>query len=78
MSACIFLFKKRDPTTIATGEGLVVPKAWLATNKDPRTHKADVRAADQTFLTFPEWFLVFSRKNKRIILNTIPQHPFHS
>lgn len=60
LAACIFFFKKRNPTTIASGEGLVIPKDWLVTKKNPQTPKADVRPADQTFLTFPEWFLVFS------------------
>ena len=46
--------------TVASGEGLVVPKEWLFTTVSPSTPVADVRPADQTFLTFPEWFLVFS------------------
>ncbi|HZY78183.1 MAG TPA: hypothetical protein VFE50_01575 [Cyclobacteriaceae bacterium] len=46
--------------TVAAGEGLVVPKEWLFTNESPKTPTVDVRPADQTFLTFPEWFLVFS------------------
>jgi len=60
LASCIFFFKKRQPTTIAIDEGLVIPKEWLVTNKNPQTQKADVRPSDQTFLTFPEWFLVFS------------------
>lgn len=46
--------------TVPSGEGLVVPKDWLFTKPDPKTPAVDVRPADQTFLTFPEWFLVFS------------------
>jgi hypothetical protein len=60
LAACIFFFKKRDATTIAAGQGLVIPKPWLKVNDKPVTPKADVRPADQTFLTFPEWYLVFS------------------
>lgn len=60
LAFCIFRFKKNEPSTIAAGEGLVIPKAWLQTMPNPKTPKADVRPADQTFLTFPEWFLVFS------------------
>lgn len=56
----IFLFKKRDPTTIAAGDGLVIKKEWLIENNTPLTPKKDCRPADQTFLTFPEWYLVFS------------------
>ena len=54
------VLKRQHKTTIPAGEGLVIPKEWLFTNKSPQTPAADVRPADQTFLTFPEWFLVFS------------------
>lgn len=60
MSACIFFFKKRPPTLLAAGEGRIVPGEWLTANTRPYSPAADVRPADQTFLTFPEWFLVFS------------------
>lgn len=60
LAACIFFFKKRIPTTIAAGEGLVIKKEWLTQNINPYTPKKDCRPADQTFLTFPEWYLVFS------------------
>ncbi|HYV92558.1 MAG TPA: hypothetical protein VE978_12260 [Chitinophagales bacterium] len=60
LAVSIFFFKKRNPTTIAAGEGLVIKKEWLSTNKNPVTPQKDIRPADQTFLTFPEWYLVFS------------------
>ncbi|MES2864967.1 MAG: hypothetical protein V4666_12655 [Bacteroidota bacterium] len=60
ISSLIYFNQERNPTTIANGEGLVIKKEWLAINKNPITPKNDVRPADQTFLTFPEWFLVFS------------------
>ena len=60
IATLIFFFKKRNPTTIAAGEGLVIKKEWLAINKNPLTPQKDSRPADQTFLTFPEWYLVFS------------------
>lgn len=56
----IFFLKKRNPSTIAEGEGLVINKEWLKVNEKPVTPKEDVRPGDQTFLTFPEWYLVFS------------------
>jgi hypothetical protein len=59
-SGIIFFCQKRKPTTITNGEGLVIKREWLVSNKNPITPKADVRPADQTFLTFPEWYLVFS------------------
>jgi hypothetical protein len=60
LSVVIFFCKKRNPTTIAEGKGLVVKKEWLSVNKNPVTPKEYIRPADQTFLTFPEWYLVFS------------------
>lgn len=59
-AAAVLSFKKQPATTITQGEGVIVPRAWLRAEKGPRTAAADVRPADQTFLTFPEWFLVFS------------------
>ncbi len=56
----IFCFKERKPTTISAAQGAIVPREWLVVNEHARTPKADVRPADQTLLTFPEWFLVFS------------------
>ena len=60
LAVVVFVAKKRNHTTIAAGEGLVLSKEWLVVNKTPQTPVADVRPADQTFLTFPEWYLVFS------------------
>ena len=60
LSSLIFFYQKRKPTTISNGEGLVIKKEWLLSNQNPITPKNDVRPADQTFLTFPEWYLVFS------------------
>jgi len=60
LAAGIFFLKKRNPATIAEGDGLVINKQWLFTNKQPATTAGDVRLADQTFLTYPEWYLVFS------------------
>lgn len=71
LAACIFLFKKRNPTTIEAGEGLVIKKDWLVPNKNPLTPKNDCRPADQTFLTFPEWYLVFSPEEQA---NYFKQH----
>jgi hypothetical protein len=55
-----FTLKNRKPSTIPAGEGLLVDKALLTTNLHPLTPQKDVRPPDQTFLTYPEWFLVFS------------------
>lgn len=60
LSIVVFLLKNRQPSTIPAGNGLVVNKSWLQTNRHPLIPIKDVRPPDQTFLTFPEWYLVFS------------------
>ncbi len=60
LSFAIFNFRQRVPTTIAAGEGLMVKKEWLVKNGNPITPANDCRPGDQTFLTYPEWYLVFS------------------
>jgi hypothetical protein len=60
LAVLIFFRKKDKGKTIPAGEGLVIKKEWLMTNPHPITPKEEIRSADQTFLTFPEWFLVFS------------------
>jgi len=52
--------KNRKSSTVPSGKGLLVNKSWLTTNVHPLIAKQDIRPADQTFLTYPEWFLVFS------------------
>lgn len=60
LAVVTFTLKNRKPSTVPAGKGLLVNKAWLTTNKQPLTPQKDVRPPDQTFLTYPEWFLVFS------------------
>lgn len=78
LACSIFFLKKRTPTTVASAEGPVVPKEWLVTNPSPITTASDVRPADQTFLTFPEWFLVFSPEEQAnyFKLHTSTTFPF--
>lgn len=60
IAAAIFFFQRGNQSTIAAKEGLAIDKAWLAINSNPLTPHMDIRSPDQTFLTFPEWYLVFS------------------
>jgi hypothetical protein len=60
LAIIVFVVKNWAPSTIPAGQGLVLDKAWLVSNPHPLTPKQDLRPADQTFLTYPEWFLVFS------------------
>lgn len=56
----LFFRKGRQSLTIPAGKGCVVPKEWLVSNPKPVTPAEHIRPADQTFLTYPEWFLVHS------------------
>ena len=80
IAALIFFGRKRNPVTIAEGKGLVIKKEWLAVNKNPITPQKDIRPADQTFLTFPEWYLVFSPAEQADYFkqNTATGFPFMS
>ncbi len=60
MAAGIFFLKKKPATTLSAGSGLLLPKEWLVSDKGVLTPPKDIRPGDQTFLTFPEWYLVFS------------------
>jgi hypothetical protein len=55
-----FTVKNRKPSTVPAGKGLLIDKTWLTANQRPLTPQKDIRPPDQTFLTYPEWFLVFS------------------
>jgi hypothetical protein len=60
LAVIVFCIKNRKPSIIVPAKGLLINKSWLVTNPHPFTPAADVRPPDQTFLTYPEWFLVFS------------------
>ncbi len=60
LSVIVFTIKNKKPSTIPAGNGLVVDKSWLHDNPHSLTPLKDRRPPDQTFLTYPEWFLVFS------------------
>ena len=62
------------------GDGLVIKKEWLVINKKTVTPLKDIRLADQTFLTFPEWYLVFSPEEQANYFKhtTATSFPFNS
>lgn len=60
LSVIVFVIKNRTPSTFPAGKGLLIDKSWMVANPHPLTPHNDIRPADQTFLTYPEWFLVFS------------------
>ncbi len=51
-------------TTIAYKDP--IPKEWFQTEGEILTPKKDRRKPDQTFLTYPEWFLVFSPEEQAL------------
>jgi len=56
----IFVAKNRGGANTAESAELVLDPSWLSQGGSILTPEADRRPADQTFLTFPEWYLVFS------------------
>lgn len=81
LSIAIFFFKRAsNPTTIEVGDGLVIKKEWLKQNNSMLTPKEDCRPANQTFLTFPEWYLVFSPEEQATYFkhHTASSFPFMS
>ncbi len=60
ISAFLFFSQTNKESTVVVGKGLVVPIELLQNTKNQITPKQDVRSPDQTYLTYPEWFLVFS------------------
>ncbi|MVM40849.1 hypothetical protein GO730_29390 [Spirosoma sp. HMF3257] len=60
LAIILFFRKGRQALTMPAGKGCVVPKEWLVSNPHPITPAEHIRPADQTFLTYPEWFLVHS------------------
>ena len=70
--------KASGRTTVAAGEGRVIPLDWLRRHDSVLTPEADRRPADQTFLTYPEWFLVHSPREQADYFeaNTSTTFPF--
>jgi len=55
-----FIALDPEKETFGFESGKVQHQSWLYQHNSLGTPKADTRLADQTFLTFPEWFLVHS------------------
>lgn len=58
-AAAVMFWIIRPQTTRKPGNGLLISRAWLANGASAITPAEHCRAPDQTFLTYPEWFLVF-------------------
>ena len=75
--ALLFSCRSQDlPGNERFGNGLVLPKSWLKNSDTLYTPLKHRRPPDQTFLTFPEWFLVFSPEEQAAFLREQPAHRF--
>jgi hypothetical protein len=76
----IFINKHNNVYTQSTDEGLVINKIWLQLNNNPLIETTEQRSPDQTFLTYPEWFLVHSPAEQAAFLkqHTSTKFPFTS
>ena len=59
LASLVFFLGEDKSSTWTEKEGLILDKSWLVQKSNSLTPEADRRSADQTFLTFPEWFLVY-------------------
>ena len=60
LAGLVFVTKHNHPANADTVKGEILPLNWVQPTRPSITESKDTRAADETFLTFPEWFLVFS------------------
>jgi hypothetical protein len=58
LATCVYCFD-RVPSTIPAGKGQVLDPSWMTDTAKPLASAEWRRPGDQTFLTFPEWYLVF-------------------
>lgn len=60
LALALGMWRMQAPATLLPADGQHVPAEWLKEARKALTPLADRRPPDQTFLTYPEWFLVFS------------------
>lgn len=58
------LIANYGPDRTFEGKDLPMPKNWLTPIAAPLTPKEHIRPGDQTFLTYPEWYLVHSPREQ--------------
>jgi hypothetical protein len=59
LAIAVFCLDHRVPSTIPSGVGQIVDKSWMTDRGKSLAPAIQIRPGDQTFLTFPEWYLVF-------------------
>ncbi len=60
VAGLLYYFSNSKESTLAFSDKLIVDNGWLTINHSPVASAQDRRTPDQTFLTYPEWFLVHS------------------
>ena len=55
----VLSFDRGPKTTTVPDKGTSVDRSWLVNQTNLVTPISESRPPDQTFLTYPEWFLVF-------------------
>ncbi len=60
LAIATWYLKQDDSLTVTEASGLVVDASWMVPLDNPLTPESYRRPPDQTFLTYPEWFLVHS------------------
>jgi hypothetical protein len=80
LAISIYISKHQNSYTHIEQQGLVIDTSWLTSNDSSVINKQDRRPPDQTFLTYPEWFLVHSPAEQAAFLkqNTSTKFPFSS
>ncbi len=76
LSCSIFIKEQLDQLSTTTQRGELVPSEWLQLSRPSTTPSIDTRAADDTFLTFPEWYLVFSPEEQAHYFQTTTASSF--
>lgn len=73
-------YKQSIETPSTLSFDAAIPDDWYETTGTILTPKEDRRMADQTYLTFPEWFLVFSPEEQANFFksNTATNYPYQS
>jgi len=60
IASLLYYFGDEKESTQAYSQKQIIENGWLIVNPNPVTSAQDRRPPDQTFLTYPEWFLVHS------------------
>lgn len=60
IASLLYYFSNEKESTRGYSQKQIIENGWLTVNPNPVASAQDRRPPDQTFLTYPEWFLVHS------------------